>query len=645
LGTIALYYIGYIIYKLGGMALKKFKLKFLSLIMCLAMALSVLTGCSIFDENKDRDNNKTALVVCGEVVTKGELKNLYASFQSQNPYIFYYYSEDQIMEVFYNSVVANKIILQEAKKMIESNTLIVTDEDYDDVYEKVFDYIYNRVDNEEKNILLAKGAKEEELPERLQTEEKSEETAYKYKGYEFEEVKYKKPEGTQAVEPNMDEKIRELENDYLYKYNTSKDEDDKVYEPIKEEERAVRREAYERVLSDLLLTAKAKGKTMSASAVLKEHIENLYKGYYESMLTTKYQEYINSTAAGTEDGIYKNLFSDAAIAAKYKELLNESTESNIVEDNYIKIITSSDNDSLVLFHYKGQYLYFSVQHILIQYSDEVLDTLKDTLGYDSNKDLTIREYYEAVRAAIVGGDEKIKEMTTNYRDKDGYIVKDSEGNKLTITLGEILEKYDEELAQRLDKLQSSAEYLALDTSARADAEMREKTLLFNEYAWRYSADTGSLVSDKLSGVLGFAISSEDNNHGSFVKEFAEGARKMFEEIAKEGSTIKPGDKIDLVISDYGVHAMMVTSVYNSGNVVDTKGLTDEQIVSKLKSTYVSNLTTQTLYQYVYDAVKDKTVGSSGTYFSDHRNALIKKLTDEGKVEYKNKLSFSELSGR
>ena len=61
------------------------------------------------------------------------------------------------------------------------------------------------------------------------------------------------------------------------------------------------------------------------------------------------------------------------------------------------------------------------------------------------------------------------------------------------------------------------------------------------------------------------------------------------------------------------------------------------------STYISNLTEQTLYEYVYDLVKDSLIGDDGTFFSDFRNELVKKYEDEGLIVYVDKMSYSELN--
>ena len=619
--------------------MKNFKLKLFSLVLCTFMLLSVFTGCSLFVSNDGKDKNKVELVIGEEQITREELSQLYYSFYSQNSSYFYYYGEEQIADLFYRSVIASKLTLQEAKKLIANNTIVVTDEDYKDIWKNVFDYFDNQVTTAEKAILTSKGAKDEDLPKRLQTSKDSEEKAYKYEPYKFEKVEYKPATGTQATAPEIDGKIPELKA-RLFKYNTSKDKENPVYEDIAEAELKVRNQAYEQYISSLVLSAKANNKDTNRNTVIKAEVERVYKSYYESKLQELYQDYINSTSARSDEG-YTDHYSNAAIVKKFKELLNASTESNTVEDNYIEVVTSTDNDTLILYHYKGKYKFFSVQHVLVSYSDEILSQLKNTNGYDTAKDLEIRNYYEQVRAALVGGTSDIENMETTYRDDDGYTVKDANGNKLKITIGEIVSKFNEEANKRLTELHQTDEYIAMNAEQRNLADIRVRTLLFNEFAWKYSGDTGSLTNDKLAGVLGFTITSENNNHGSFVKDFTNGAREMYASI--EDETKKLGEEIKYVVSDYGVHMMMITGVYEPGELVKITGKSDDDIVEELKNNYVSNLSTQTLYEYVYDLIKEKTVGEKGTFYADFRNAMIKKYTDEGKVEYKEKLTYEQLN--
>lgn len=604
------------------------------------MLLSVLTGCSLFASNKDYGKDDVVMTVGTEKITKEELSQLYYSFYSQNSSYFYYYDDDQIADIFYRSVISNKITLQQAKALLEEGKLAITDEDYADIWESVFDYFYSQVDTAEKAILKSKGATDEDLPERLQTSSSSSsETAYKLENYEFEPVTA--PEvGTNGTEPSVSDKIRELTGTYLFQYDASNDEDKHDFKDIDEQEKAVRTQAFDQYVSSLILSAKANNKSTNKNEVIKTEVERVYKSYYESKLQEKYRAYVNATS------VEENYFSDEAIAKKYANLLNASKENNTVEDNYVEIVSSTSNDTLILYHYEGKYTFFSVQHLLVQYSADVLAELKTVEGYNTVRDEDYRDYYEDYRIKLIGYDAGIDAMETSYRDDDGYIVKDDDGNEKKITIATIYSNFQTEKNNRLEELEKSVEFASLSEEEKELARQRVSTLLFNEYVWKYSDDTGSLTNDKLAGVLGYTISSQKNNHGSLVKDFANYAREMYEEV--KNGTKKIGERIGRAVTDYGVHLMMVTSVYDVDEVVSTKKENGEdksasEIVSELKKTYVSNLSTQTLYEYIYDIIKDSTVGDNGTYYSDKLNKLIKEYEEAGKTKINKKYTYEELN--
>lgn len=622
--------------------MKKFKLKLLSLVLCTFMLLSVFTGCSLFVANKDYGKDDVVMTVAGEEITKDELSQLYYSFYSQNSSYFYYYDEDQIADIFYRSVISNKITLQQAKKLRSEGKLAITDEDYEDIWESVFEYFYGQVDSAEKAILKSKGAEDDDLPERLQSSSSSSETAYKLEKYEWEEVKA--PEvGEEGTEPNIDSKIEELTKSFIFKYNTSKDEENPVYENISEEEKGVRTQAYEQYIASLILSAKSNNKTTKESVVVKEEVKRVYKSYFESKLQEKYKNYINATSADSEN----NCYSDEIIAKKYLNLLNASTENNSVEENYVEIISSTSNDTLILYHYNGKYTFFTVQHLLVAYDFDTIKELNKIEGYKTARDETYRVYYEKYREAVIGGNAGILKMETTYRDDDGYIVKDTDGKELKVTIAEIKTQFETEAKTRLDALNAEitadvdGKYASMTAKQIELERQRVRTLLFNEYAWKYSDDTGSLTNDKLAGILGYTISSQENNHGTLVKDFANFARDMFKRV--ESETYDIGEEIGFAVTDYGVHIMMVTGTYTPEEVVSTTGKTAQEIVSELKSTYVSNLTNQTLYEYIYDVVKDNTIGDNGTFYSDYLNKMIKDAEDAGSIKYEKKYSYDELN--
>lgn len=613
--------------------MKNLKTKIFSLILCICMCLSFFTGCSLFVKKDVLDKTATALKIGDTVITKQELIDSYYNFYQQNYYYFMYYDEETIMKVFYDSVIAREVVLTEANKMLAETPEFFSDEDMEELWYNVLDYINGQIDTKEKSLLLLVDSDEEKLPKRLQEHDHSdEETAYKYEPYEFEPIVEKDySSDTAAPAVDMDAKIAEIkEGIYTYNAADAHEDEERDMKAIPDDEKQTRTKAFDMYIADLILSAKANKKPSSKDAVFAAEVKRVYESYYENALYNKYQEYIESTVAGSQDGSFENKLTDSAIVAKYKKLLMSDKESNTLEDNYMSVINSSDEESLILYHYNGKYVYFTVQHVLVSFDDATLEILKETEGYDTKKDKIFRDYYEKVRDTYVDYDN----MKTTYRDENG-LVKDVNGD----------EKIDDEdkvsINYILDKFED--DYEAIDVSGMtAEEKVRARTLLFNKYAWIYSGDTGSLTNEKLSGVLGFTISSKTDEHGSFVKDFTNGARELYEAYLQDSTANNVGSTILPVTSDYGVHLMMLTGVYEAGEVVDINGKIDAEIVNELKSKYVSNLTEQTLYEYFYDMLKEEYIGESGTYFTDYRESLVKSYKENNLVKEVDKMSYKQL---
>jgi len=628
--------------------LKKIKSMLCSLLLCLCMCFSVFAACSPFQ--KQEDYTVPCLTIGTKTLTKQDVIDAYYSFYQSNSYYLAYYDDAYIEKIFYESLIAREIILQKAEEALKDNEIYYTAEDMQKTWEDTFDFIYGQIDTKEKALLLLADSNEENLPERLKTEESSKEKAYKYEPYKFERVEdiYTNEGKTQAEPYDIDQIIEQfLEG--VYQYNSSKTGDRTMVDIEDQDEIASRKAGFERYLSSLILSAKANNKNADKDEVLKQELLRVYNNNYENTIYATYQDYYNSTAVST------GKFGDEAIIDKYEALLKASVESNVIEDNYLSVIGSSDNDTLILYHYNGEFTYFTVQHILIKFNSEVTEILKNTDGYDSSKHNIYRDSYETIRDSYVSND-----MTTTYRDENGYTVKDNDGNALKITLGEIKSLYYAELQTRLGKLDgtyvgelteeeqaAAQEYASMTPEEKTLAQERVHTLLFNEFAWKYSADTGSLTNEKLAGVLGFTISEEADERGGYVIDFANGARELFNEYLTGNGSIGIGQTVKQVVSDYGVHLMVLTGVYDAGTgngkaVVELTGNVAQDIET-LDSTYVSYLTNQSLYEYVYDMVKNSLVGDNGTYFSDYRKSELVNYKKEGLVKEHSKMSLDQLN--
>jgi len=250
----------------------------------------------------------------------------------------------------------------------------------------------------------------------------------------------------------------------------------------------------------------------------------------------------------------------------------------------------------------------------------------------------IRAEYEEYRDIKVGvdsfGNLNYSNMSSTYRDEDGYLVKE------TINV----EGKEKEVNAKLPV----AELInRIETAISAVSGSRQKVLEFTKLAWTYSDDTGSLT-DKFSAKQGMTISSKVDEHGSFVSDFADGGRELYE--AYKNGSAQIGE-MGAFVTDYGVHLIMLANVYEQGQLVqitkqngnETVLKSTDEIYDLLNSTYVSNASEQKLLDYVYDMIKDELVGTNGKYFTEYRNKLVAEYKDDEKINYNHKLSYAELS--
>lgn len=597
--------------------MKRFKTKLFSLLICLCLCLSIFTGCSIGSTKSDLDMDEKAFTIGSKTYTQQEVVDLYSNFYAQNSGYYPYYSDYQeIIDIFYKNLFLQEIIEEKAKDVV-----VLSDEDVKDVLDQTYDYFANQVNTIEKGILSLNGVdvEKDEGYERLKTSSE-EDTALKYEEYnakdnKVEYIDFKNV--TPAGEVNINNEIAKLKEKIAKLYYTEEDEE-RVEHTIAEGQVETRKQAFEKYLANLMFSAKVEGQSKSKEVVFAEQYKEVYEGFYDSKIQERYQDYIESTTAGYTDGttVVASKYSPEAIVKKYKALLNASYENNTLPENYVEVLTSSKKDALILYHNetgsKVEDKYFSVQHILVEFDEETLEILKNTNGYNADSDLIYREYYEQVRALYV--DET--KMSVSYRDENGNVVMDGD-KEAKATIAQIKAEYEAELA----KIASPTE--------------KDKTMLFNRLSWKYSADKGSLTND-LSNRLGFTISNEQDNHGDWVKDFANGARELFNDGVSQVGDYKS------VVTDYGVHIMMITGVYEAGALVEVEGKTDEQIVEALNSSYVSNMSNQTLYEYIYDMLVEELVGDNGTFYSDYRNQLLLDYEEAGILVKHNILTYDEL---
>lgn len=240
---------------------------------------------------------------------------------------------------------------------------------------------------------------------------------------------------------------------------------------------------------------------------------------------------------------------------------------------------------------------------------------------------TLNNWCNLISEYIAGNDSNREDMIENHEDMD-YVFETA------------LNIYNNGVSNGL-------------SDTEINSQIREKTasLLFVELQWIYSTDS---LGNELSNKIGYMVSNYPDENGSWVVDFAVGARKIMVDI-EDGKTSAVGTA-NVVTSNYGYHIIKIENIYTPGeSLVDMSKLTKEidindpefveEMAELLKQTYVCTSSNQTLYDYYLESLYSEYVGtseSSGTYFVQYQYQWLAEYLDADKVEYLTKLSYDDL---
>lgn len=741
------------------------KKKILSFLLGVCMSLTTLfslTSCSLVKKDYTNRNNQVVLKIGDTSLSRSDVVNAFYTYYQNNSNYFAYYGEDVIEDSFYQWAIVRQMLSDKSLQSLydaEENPqgyIYYTKEDAEQVWKDVSSYIYTQVSNNEKNIYALKGFVESNYPKWIKTDDTAEEDSV-FQPYEKPEIKIgttnvteENPAVKKLTKEEVVSKIDQLKQ-YLFEYVTETDEDgNEQRAPIDETNYipGARNQAYTTFIGSLISTAKSNGTSTDAKECLENEVYRIYEAYYSSKVTTIFQNYYlndyltNFNNVGDADALSNSLIVKAFLEEYFtqKQLFGS-------EKGYIDTITNSEGAPLILISYNGENYYFSVQHILISFTERLSDEVKLLEGYSSSSsydyDAMIAEYYRANRdnlteqyelamlakineknefdsIEIIGDyyyyDEEQKLVyDTDKEIYNGYIKLrktesvDADGNATVVyTDSEGGTDYEEDSVVYMANLQQV--YDAYDSNfgtwkeivtnyyngslSREDAEkdhedmiyvfdtvdaMKEAgygidsvlekvaSYLFVELEWIYSGDS---LGNELSNKVGYMMSNYDDDNGSWVVDFANGAKELVRAI--EDGTINISDIVssglvsnltNTIVSDYGYHIIKVENIYKQGESVNkldellaeliSEGHkisyddeeTVEALVKFMKGTFVSTASNETLFDYFYDLIYTDYIGSgnsSGTYFLDLEYKWLNEFYSDGEIEFVDKMSYSEL---
>ncbi|MEG1581556.1 MAG: hypothetical protein RR334_00145 [Clostridia bacterium] len=576
------------------------KKKICALLLCVCMSFCIFTGCTLFQKDALASNREVVAVVGTENITREEVVNLYYTYYYNYYYYIYGYSGDSLMTLVYDSLVTRKLILTEARGVIK-----LKNSEINELWDKVYKSVNETLDGKIKEYLKADDYKETDKLYKDYIESKDESKNYIYKKYilsALKEISY----GDGFV---TDDVVISDKNGLPINTADFKEFENKEY----------RMKAYISWVSDLRTSAKTLGKDDSVDSVVNAELNRIYTVQYESKLVEKYQEYIEQNINIT----------DSDLVGKYNTLVNTDKQTFNNIEAYNKAMTDSERKTIPLYHPtvdgKDNKGYFGVQHILINFTTEMQDILKNLPGSDPAKDEVYRAEYKAklaeFKAKLENGEIKVAyrenyDETAPGYDKDNY--KEISATESKVVFSDVIAEIDA---------------LALKIGSEKDYTYTSFAMDFNKLMYKYSQDPGLFNKDKPTYYTGYYVPANEKENGSWAQEFAETSRKLLAQLTfnDDGTVNTTGKLYAYEATTYGIHIIMVTNpTFNEELVKYVSGASDEVIVQAMKNTQISLFTNKTIYDYIYEQVlADK----KATYFNKYMADILEKKEQNGFVKY------------
>lgn len=552
------------------------KKKILTILLSCALLFTsagVFSGCGILHENNKRYYADAVAIVGDEEVTRNEVLTMFNYYYYTAGYYQYGYTEEQVYQMVLESLIKNKILVQEAKKLPECQ---IDDADRAYIWEQVFNNVSSQIDSHESEIKKIYGVVEEE-------EEQTTSAVTPFSEYER---KTSTTELAQATEVKTKEQWLEF-----------------ITSEANEQTNKYRYLAYRKYVNELVRNAeKYDNKVGTNEEVLDNELNRLYTYYEESRLVSKYTAYISSKLSIT----------DAEVMDKYNEIIKKQIQQYSVTGAYDSAITSTSNTDLVIYRDNcSEKSYFTVQHILLKFADyddsiEISSSIKGAsqelsehryFVYQKGQGSLEQEYEEEYlqdREEFANRDGSLD--LTYINPTTGETDKDDDGNEKKFTTIEDFEK-----------LLFGAEgvYTKYESSEITASELAEE---FLKLKYSFSKDSNVTDLTNLTNLVGYTFSCDEEDDNGYIAEFSETAYDLYDEYVASNGT-KYG--IKKVVTNFGVHYIMFTGVAS-----DTTLTLDD------KFTMVRN---ETVYDYIYDSLlTDKmsnlTNSTTSLLYNEYKNA-------------------------
>ena len=432
---------------------------------------------------------------------------------------------DKAFDKMIEDLVMEKLILTKADELIESGDIVLSATEKNYLYDQTFKAILSNLENFEEDARKLLGLDVEGEDEK---DEPETDPQYVYTEYNpTAKVVYNDKTGKYEIKIHVQHMIAKENEDGELEYEYVNEDEYATYtEPTEllgysdfeykklnsedDQEKIIAREAKRLYIARLLKNEEGKNLSTDEASVFQRELERVYEIVYKNFASTKLYEYATKDIDITEESLL-DFYLSKVLETKERyeedpELFEKEVMTSILSANqwgsYGSAGFSIEN---VLYVPKMEEAYFMVYHIMVKFDDEAVERINNAHKDWKNGTISEDDYKKVVE------DEKAA-LRLNERDENGtIIVKSTDDNALTFD--QMLEKLNAELAEA--------------TTAEAKGD------IFNKYLYKYTTDAGSLQIQKdyfggeHTNWYGYVVGTDDE--GSFLEEFVEEARKLYDE--------------------------------------------------------------------------------------------------------------------
>lgn len=570
------------------------KRKIICLILILAFAVACLSGC-ILEIDEERDMNQIVATVTykgnSAIIKKVDVVELYAQQGSQ--WQEYYGWNEQVFDYLLENLTNRKLLVLDAvdRGLCEwdenTHSIVVYEKNQDgDIIGPANGLTYADVNKAQDIVNEQYKAVYEALLEEVKEEY----------------AKGEEDSGSSGSSGSSDED----------------DEDDRIVRPLPtveedEEEKVYTEDAFD-VESWFMNFSYETNEERIAINRVKTMLEKQYRSSendYQTLQTQIEQIVIQKL----EKALYGNeeiLITDADVWAKYQETLNANKEAMQKDDS--AYTTAISNNQVFFYHPKSGY--GTVKHVLLSFEEASQKTDKvgtnhirfnDGWSYETYQERLAQDYSEPALDSYRS--ELAKNLTldyygdfmTWYESDEGYKgLSDEDKDKL-------IDWRDGKTAVETN-LTYTTFFQKLVDEINAQQTIADKLAKFENFIFGYSyAEDGGMFNNDVD----YTVKGEDEK--SYMGEFTAVCQKLMmnkdtEKYEGNYGVYTTGDigKVGAMgwcITDYGVHLVIVTNLYQSENVDKATGEYDVQSAEDLKNIVLDNNNPDvTLYSYIKDTL-------------------------------------------